>query len=261
MGSVEAPSPLRLVVDQLRVARGGRDIIRDLSFSVSGGEALLLKGPNGAGKTTLIRALAGFLAPAAGSITLVVPQPCLWQDGGDADREVAEQCHYVGHLNGIKASLTVVENVTFWAEFLGSSPSSLVGNGRVVGDSRAANAGVSPAPARPHKGEGGSSADRVLDALDTFGLMDLADIPAAYLSAGQKRRLGLARLLIAPRPVWLLDEPTVSLDAGNVEILARAIERHLAAGGIAIAATHIPMGLTQARELMLGAAPHASEAA
>lgn len=92
----------------------------------------------------------------------------------------------------------------------------------------------------------------VLGALDTFGLMDLADIPAAYLSAGQKRRLGLARLLIAPRPVWLLDEPTVSLDAGNVAILARAIETHLAGGGIAIAATHIPMGLTRARDLMLG---------
>ena len=67
----------------------------------------------------------------------------------------------------------------------------------------------------------------VLNALDTFGLMDLADIPASYLSAGQKRRLGLARLLIAPRPVGLLDEPTLSLAAGNVAILARAIEKHL----------------------------------
>ena len=113
---------MQLIVDQLRQMRGQRVIIDDLGFAVAGGEALLLKGPNGAGKTTLIRALAGYLAPTSGTILL---------DGGDAEREVAEQCHYVGHLNGIKASLTVLENVTFWAEFLAGEtrPSPLVGEG------------------------------------------------------------------------------------------------------------------------------------
>ncbi len=222
---------MQLVAENLRLTRGGRAIVDGLSFNVSGGEALLLKGPNGAGKTTLIRALAGFLAPASGAIRL---------EGGDDECELAEQCHYVGHANGIKASLTVIENVRFWAEFLAGEARSL----------------TSPSPL----GERGTC-DIVLDALETFGLLDLADIPAAYLSAGQKRRVGLARLLVAPRPVWLLDEPTVSLDAGNVTILAEAIAAHLASSGIAIAATHIPMGLANARELHLGRAANAPEAA
>lgn len=216
---------MQLIVEQLRVVRGQRIIIDDLGFRVAGGDALLLKGPNGAGKTTLLRTLAGFLAPTAGKIRL---------EGGDDERDLAEQCHFVGHLNGIKASLTVIENLSFWAEYLAAAP---------------------PSSRR------GDQSSTVLDALDTFGLMDLADIPAAYLSAGQKRRLGLARLLIAPRPVWLLDEPTVSLDAGNVAILAKVIAAHVAGGGIAIAATHIPMGLASARELHLGVAPAAPEAA
>ena len=84
------------------------------------------------------------------------------------------------------------------------------------------------------------------------GLAALRDIPAAYLSAGQKRRLGLARLLLAERPIWLLDEPTVSLDTAGQAALASAVEGHLAKGGLAIAATHVPLGLSKARELHLG---------
>jgi heme exporter protein A len=82
----------------------------------------------------------------------------------------------------------------------------------------------------------------------------LADIPAAYLSAGQQRRLGLARVLLAHRPLWLLDEPTVSLDHAAVEALTRVVSAHLAAGGLVIAATHLPLGIAKARELALGAA-------
>lgn len=201
---------MQLIADQLEVARGARAIIRDLSFAVAGGEALLLTGPNGAGKTTLIRSLAGYLAPRAGSIRL---------EGGDDERELAEQCHYVGHLNGTKSSLTVEENLAFWAAYLG-------------GDAAAA--------------------DRLDAAMERLNLIDLADIPAGYLSAGQKRRLGLARLLVAERPVWLLDEPTVSLDAASVALMAAIVDQHVGGGGIVVAATHIPLGLTRTRELRLG---------
>jgi heme exporter protein A len=198
---------MKLVADRLSSIRGGRKLFSDLSFVVEAGEALLLLGPNGAGKTTLIRMIVGLLAPAAGRIGL---------DGGDAERSVGEQCHYVGHLNALKSSLTVEENAAFWCRFLG---------GRRDG----------------------------LDAaLEAFGLAHLRDIPAAYLSAGQKRRLGLARVLLAERPVWLLDEPTVSLDHAAQTVLTRAVEGHLVVGGVVVAATHAPLGLPNSRELHLG---------
>jgi heme exporter protein A len=200
---------MRLIAEALTSTRGGRSLFSDLSFSVEGGEALVLMGPNGAGKTTLIRIVAGLLAPSAGAVRL---------DGGDAERSVGEQCHYVGHLNALKAGLTVEENAGFWCRFL----------------------------------DQGGAAHRVEAALLAFGLAELGDIPAAYLSAGQKRRLGLARLLLAERPVWLLDEPTVSLDQAAQEMLAAAAGAHLAAGGLVVAATHVPLGFARARELHLG---------
>lgn len=139
-------------------------------------------------------------------------------DGGDPDASVAEQSHHVGHANAIKGALTVVENLHFWQTFLGGTPSP-----------------------------GG-----ILASLD---LEPLADIPAGYLSAGQKRRLALARLLVADRPLWLLDEPTVSLDAASRDIVTRLIEVHLAAGGIAVVATHLPLGLAHAQALELSRVP------
>ena len=96
------------------------------------------------------------------------------------------------------------------------------------------------------------AAERLWAALERFGLDPLAEIPAGYLSAGQKRRLGLARLLVARRPVWLLDEPTVSLDAQSTALLAKIIDTHVADGGLVVAATHLPLGLGDARELRLG---------
>ncbi len=245
---------MQLVVDNLELKRGSRTIVRDLSFAVAGGEALLLTGANGAGKTTLIRALAGLLRPAAGEIRL---------EGGDAEHEVPEQCHYVGHLNSIKASLTAAETLAFWADYLGdgsSGTSSLPpwGEGRGKGDLPTRD-DVSEGPLiRPSatfspRGEGKTivGAERVLDALDRFNLMELADIPAGYMSAGQKRRLGLARLVVATRPVWLLDEPTVSLDKDSVKLLARVVDAHVAGGGIVVAATHLDLGLSAPRELNL----------
>lgn len=135
---------------------------------------------------------------------------------GAADPEaIAEAIHYFGHLNAVKSGLTVEENTRFWCGYLGG---------------RAQNVGM---------------------ALETFGLLPLRDIPAGYLSAGQKRRLGLARLLVAERPVWLLDEPATSLDTASQAVVAGVVNRHLAAGGIVLAATHTPLGLSPARELSL----------
>lgn len=203
------------MADTLVLARGGRTVVDRLSFTVDAGHALVLSGANGAGKTTLIRALAGFLLPVEGQIVL---------EGGSADRTPAEQCHFVGHQNGMKSSLTVEENLLFWADFL-----------------RAPGAGPGVEPPK-----------RVADALTRFDLEPLSDIPAGYLSAGQKRRLGLARLLVAERPVWLLDEPTVSLDTRSAGLLAALVNAHTAAGGIVVAATHLDLGLDRADELRLG---------
>lgn len=201
---------MRLLVENLVVERGARRILDGVSFTMGAGEALVLVGPNGSGKTTLIRTVAGLIGAAAGLIRL---------DDGDSERDVAQQAHYIGHLNALKPSLSVEENLRFWAEYLAGAPAS-----------RAA----------------------VDDALAAFDLEPLAMIPAGYLSAGQKRRACLARLVVTPRPLWLLDEPTVSLDAASVQLLARQVARHAAAGGLVLAATHIPLGLAAERRLELG---------
>lgn len=196
-----------LVVDGLAVERGGRRVISDLSFAVAAGEALLLTGPNGAGKTTLLKTIAGFLAPVAGRVTLTA------RDDGEP---LAEGAHYVGHLNGVRGTLTVEENALFWARYLGGAQES------------------------------------VHPALDRFGLASLGSVPAGYLSAGQKRRLALARLLLVHRPLWLLDEPSSSLDASSTRVLADVLDEHVAAGGLVVAATHLGLGLARSRELRLG---------
>jgi heme exporter protein A len=198
---------MKLVADRLACIRGGRTLFDELSFVVEPGRALILVGPNGAGKTTLIRIIAGLLAPTAGRVVL---------DGGDAERGLGEHCHYVGHLNAVKASLTVEENARFWGWYLGGEDA------------------------------------RLGPALAAFGLEGLRDIPAGYLSAGQKRRLGLARVLIAERPIWLLDEPTSALDASGQAMLAGLMQAHLGRGGMILAATHGPIGLDRATELKLG---------
>ena len=183
-------------------------MFRDVSFELSGGAALAVVGPNGAGKSSLLRLLAGLLQPVGGAIAL---------EGGDAELTVAEQAHYVGHLDALKPALTVAENLSFWASYLGD--------------------GAAPA-----------------DSLAGVGLEVLGDLPAAYLSAGQRRRLSLARLMAAPRPIWLLDEPTSALDAAGQGQLTELMRAHLAGGGMIVAATHGPLGI-DAKELRLGGAP------
>ncbi len=136
-------------------------------------------------------------------------------EGANGEHEPGELAHFVGHLDGIKTHLTVEENLAFWAAYLDAG-----------GD--------------------------VAAALDGFALTGLAEIPAGYLSAGQKRRLALARLAAAKRPIWLLDEPTVSLDTASVALLVAAIEAHLAGGGLAVITTHVPLPLARAEEIRLG---------
>lgn len=199
---------IALTAENLCIERGGRLVLEGVGFSVAGGEALIVTGPNGAGKTTLLRAIAGFLTPVAGQFHL---------ENDDPERELGQHCHYAGHLDAVKPRLSVIENLNFWAGYLGGRPA------------------------------------HVTAALAAFDLSDLADVPAAYLSAGQRRRLGLARLLAAERAIWLLDEPTVSLDQESRTRFAEVVRAHLASGGLAIAATHADLGLGSAKSLRLSA--------
>jgi heme exporter protein A len=201
---------MRLAVSDLACRRGTRELFSGLGFSLSGGEALMVTGRNGSGKSSLLRLIAGLLRPQAGRIDL---------DGGDPELTIGEQAHYLGHLDALKPSLTVAENLTFWTAWLGT-------------------------PDNPHE-----------RALGRLGLETLADLPAAYLSAGQKRRLSLARLLTVYRPLWLLDEPTAALDTDGQRRLADLMRTHLARGGLILAAAHGPIGLTDAQELRLDASP------
>jgi heme exporter protein A len=198
---------LRLTVSGLGCVRGQRGVFRDVAFTLSAGEALALTGPNGAGKSSLLRLIAGLLPAASGRIEL---------EGGAEDQTLPEQAHYQGHLDALKPSLTVAENLAFWIHYLGSA---------------------TPPDA----------------ALAALGIGGLADLPAGYLSAGQRRRLSLARLVAVPRPIWLLDEPTSALDAAAQVRLAELMRRHLAGGGMIVAATHGPLGI-DATELRLGKA-------
>jgi heme exporter protein A len=145
-------------------------------------------------------------------------------EGDDAERTVGEQAHYLGHADGVKAALTAGENLAFAAAMLG-------------GDcSRAAQ----------------------LEVLAALGLAHVIDFPARLLSAGQRRRVALARLMVAKRPLWLLDEPTTALDVAAQAALAAIMHAHLKGGGILVAAAHAPLGLDGVQELRLGSTREAA---
>ncbi|MGY6633538.1 MAG: heme ABC exporter ATP-binding protein CcmA [Alkalilacustris sp.] len=191
---------MELRVRDLSVARGGLPVLERLTFEVPAGGAVVLRGPNGCGKTTLLRTLAGLQPPLDGTISAP-----------------PEAMAYAAHADGLKPSLTVAENLRFWAAIYGAAP---------------------------------GLTDQAMAAMN---LIDLATRPAQTLSAGQKRRLGLARLLVTGRPLWVLDEPTVSLDTGSVALFVASVRAHLRAGGSALMATHIALGLDEARVLDLAA--------
>ncbi len=185
-------------LEGLAVDRGGVPVIEGVSLSLHTGQALILRGPNGIGKTTLLRTVAGLQPPRAGR---VIAAP--------------DAVAYAGHADGLKAALTVLENLRFWSAVFGTDAGAV---------------------------------DHAVGAMNLAGLVAR---PAAALSAGQKRRLGLARLLVTGRPVWVLDEPTVSLDTASVALFAAAVGAHLGQGGAALMATHIDLGLPQAEVLDL----------
>jgi heme exporter protein A len=197
---------MQLRAQDLTCVRGGREVFTGVSFSLAAGEALIVTGRNGAGKSSLLRMVAGLVRIAAGRCEF----------DGDGDATLAEQAHYLGHQDAVKPSLTVGENLSFWAGYLG---------------------GTAVAPA-----------------LEAVGLAALAGLPAAILSAGQRKRLSIARLVAVQRPLWLLDEPTSALDAPSQSRLTELMRTHLSGGGLIVAAAHGAIGLERARELKLGAA-------
>lgn len=194
----------------LACLRGERVVFANLTFTLDSGEALLLVGPNGSGKSSLLRLLAGLLHPVAGG---------LFRKGRPITEDLethTAMVRYVGHLDAVKPVLSVAEILVFW--------------GRLVGLGQQAEAAAA-------------------DAMICFGLEPLAGTPGRLLSAGQKRRVNLARLLLGTSDLWLLDEPTVALDQKAAVVLAMAMAAHRAQGGIVVLSTHTTVDLPQARQL------------
>jgi heme exporter protein A len=189
-----------LTAEKLTCVRGDKKLFDGLSFRVTAGQALAVEGANGAGKTSLLRMIAGFLTPAAGRLIVKTAQ-----GESDDNEERGKVIGWLGHLDGLKPQLTVIEQLTFFAHLHGKA------------------------------------ADAAL--LEQIGLARQADLPCRYLSAGQRRRLALARLLVSARPLWLLDEPFAALDRSGQGLVAQLMARHCGEGGIIIAATHDPLGL------------------
>ena len=192
-----------LTAENLACVRGERRLFDGLSFQVRAGQALAVEGANGAGKTSLLRLIAGFLAPASGRVLIKT---------GETETDDAEErgrlVGWLGHLDGLKPQMTVREQLVFYARLYSVQGADLPALLAEVGLGRA-----------------------------------LAELPCRYLSAGQKRRLALARLLASRRPLWLLDEPFAALDASGQEMVAKAMARHCREGGMIIAATHDPLSL------------------
>jgi heme exporter protein A len=205
-----------LQATDLTCVRGDRCLFRQLGLSVAPGQLLLVEGENGAGKTSLLRILAGLGLPALGQV--------LWQGQPIARQreDYGQALLYLGHLGALKEELSAAENL--------------------LADARIA-------------GLPGIGAGQVADALGLMGLQRVAGLPVRVLSAGQRRRAALARLLLEPPPLWILDEPFNALDTAAVDLLGRTLESHLARGGMAVLTSHQPVALHHAdtRRLRLSA--------
>jgi heme exporter protein A len=196
-------SPSMLSAHDLAARRGHTQLFAGVEFSVAPGQALLVTGANGAGKTTLLRILAGLSAPAQGETR--------WQ--GDRytpfDERIRAATAFVGHSPALKDELTTEENLVALATL----------------------AGAPPGPAD------------IEEALAAVALSRQRALPARSLSQGQRRRIGLARLRLVKRALWILDEPVTALDAAGTALMEALIGSHLERGGVAVAATHHPLAL------------------
>lgn len=201
----------RIKVQNLSAQKGERLLFEDINFELALGQSLLLKGPNGSGKTTLLRLLSGADKIEDGQIHVYTDA------SGDTARPdgVLGISHFITHQDGLKKNLTVYENLSFWTAYMGGDKT------------------------------------RIDSALATVGLEPMPHILAGRLSAGQKKRLMLARLLTVSHPLWLLDEPSVSLDDDGQQLLAKLMQTHIEAGGIVMAATHLPLGIEFSQTLQL----------
>lgn len=200
-----------LTLSDLTVSRGERRLFHGLDLTLRAGEVLALTGANGAGKTSLLRTIAGLLRPDAGAVA--------FHDGDgnplDERRARGREVHFLGHLDGLKGGRTAREELGFQCDWLGHTQYGLD------------------------------------QAVEAFGLKPLLDLEVRRLSAGQRRRLAMGRLVGSPRALWLLDEPMAPLDARWREAFADQMQRHLDADGLIVAAVHDPLPLAT-RTLDLG---------
>lgn len=208
---------MRLKAENLSARRGEDLIFVNISFVLEAGSALVLTGRNGSGKSTLLRVVAGLLRPDSGAVVIS-------SDAAGEARPAREASHYLGHRNAMKQELSVAENLDFWKRFLGDF-------------------------------DGGAGME-VEQASEAVGLGGITHLPYGYLSAGQQRRFAMAKLLVSYRPLWILDEPTSALDSAADLMFAGLVRDHLSRGGIAIAATHQPLGLEEARTLEMKGFDH-----
>ena len=186
---------MAISVKSLSVSRGGINLLEGLNIELNSGQAGILHGQNGVGKTTLLRTLAGLQPIESGKIEYSIDDVC-----------------YSGHADGVKPTLTVRENLEFWADIFGHHSIS--------------------------------------ETAEQFMISDFLDLKVGTLSAGQKRRVGLSRLGLTGRSIWLLDEPTVSLDQTSVSIFENIIKDHLLKNGCALIATHIDLGLEDSAKII-----------
>ncbi len=188
----------------IECVRGERQLFSGLSFAVTKGQLVHVSGTNGSGKTSLLRILCGLHAPYSGSVS--------WK--GTPIASVAEEFHrnlcYIGHLSGVKDELTPLENLAISSTLAGTH--------------------IDPG--------------HLLASLEQFGIAHCADLPARYLSQGQRRRVALARLALAhASPLWVLDEPFNALDTAAVAQLRQLLAEHVREGGMIVLTTHLDVAI------------------
>lgn len=197
-----------LCVERLSFERDDLPVLDEVNFTLSSGEIVQLAGPNGAGKTTLMRILAGLIHPTSGRVT--------WNDSAVQDYAFKSSLLFLGHQTGVKLTMTPLENLRWYFGLNGVKSLS----------------NTQP-PSTPSVSD-----NALIDSLSKVGLSDYHDVACYQLSAGQQRRVALARLYLSEAPLWLLDEPFTAIDKRGVSELESRIEQHVEKGGIVMLTTH-----------------------